>query len=1046
MSTIAVNLKGQDNLSKTVQNATKSVDDLKRSTTELGKAEKEFERITNSGKSLKAQLNQLKTLMADMNLKGLGGSEEFLRIAEYAGQVKDAISDAGDAVERFSSDTSNLDAMTTAFQGLTGAITVGTGVMSMFGIESENVQQAILKVQSALAILNGVQAISNALNKDSALMLKLKSLGIIGNTTAATANTVAETANTTASTANTAGTVANTTAKTANTVATNAATTAQLANNAAVLANPYVIAAAAVLALTAGIVAWVASNEEATASQLAVNAAIDAFNAESEKQINKVSEQISVFNRLKKTYDESGGKADILTKKIINNKEAQRILGVTVKTVDDVHKLFGKNSQNYINAAISRANAMAAEAAEAALLGKALASLSKIYAKLMKGEEVDYADFAKAVRDAGIDPKKTFGLMTKAGGEYETDYIYGNLKVEPEKLADFMKTMNELITKEFYENGPGKTLSELFEKSMSDFETSTINFDDLFNSNDKGGGAAAKTTKQVSRNVSDTNKETKQVNEEVKKVLSTLEGCDAIIQEATKKMKKLDRTTATYEQDVKRLKTVIQGAKAAKLLLIDYSTMRGLADAKSIIQDIIKDLEPASDEFKEWDRQLKKINEQSYELAKKLSVNGDLQSLKGVQSALNTIIESLPEGSDELEKWIKLWTEVNDKITKSNQYLDDLKKGVEEGSIAKLQQQIKELDNTLLNKNLSTEVRIQLNYNKRDLQMQLEDLQKGELSIGLIPELEYTESGSYEDLEKSADNARTLISKLQSQYEKGIIDKGIFKNEVFKLNRILAEIHLNPIQVYIQSNVEEVVENIQDAFSHLDGLISATDSVIALTEAIDENKDAWEVFKATVSAVEGILSGIQTVMEVINAVEEISTQIKLKKHAAMVDEIVANQAAVTAESEKAASDAASVAPTTASTVALRAQEQAYMDLAAAAIFAAHASIPFAGVGIASGLISAMMAAMAAQHAASTALAQFKEGGIVDGSMYEHPILAHKGEMILNEHQQQKLFDLLDSGGAVGGMGDVRFVLRGSDLYGSFHNYTKIKSKVGKTVL
>ena len=94
----------------------------------------------------------------------------------------------------------------------------------------------------------------------------------------------------------------------------------------------------------------------------------------------------------------------------------------------------------------------------------------------------------------------------------------------------------------------------------------------------------------------------------------------------------------------------------------------------------------------------------------------------------------------------------------------------------------------------------------------------------------------------------------------------------------------------------------------------------------------------------------------------------------------------------------------------------------------------------------MMAAMAAQHAASTALAQFKEGGIVQGSMYEHPVLAHKGEMILNEHQQQKLFDLLDSGGAVGGMGDVRFVLRGSDLYGSFHNYTKIKSKVGKTVL
>ena len=203
MSTIAVNLKGQDNLSKTVQNATKAVDDLKRSTTELGKCEKEFEKITNSGKSLKAQLNQLKALMADMNMKGLSGSEEFQEIAQYAGQVKDAIGDASQAIDKFSSDTLNLDASIQALQGVAAAGSIATGAMSLFGVENEHVTQAILKVQSALAILNGVQAIANVLNKDSALMLKLKSLGIIGNTTATAANTVAESANTTATTANT---------------------------------------------------------------------------------------------------------------------------------------------------------------------------------------------------------------------------------------------------------------------------------------------------------------------------------------------------------------------------------------------------------------------------------------------------------------------------------------------------------------------------------------------------------------------------------------------------------------------------------------------------------------------------------------------------------------------------------------------------------------------------------------------------------------------------------------------------------------------------
>ena len=648
MSTIAVNLKGQDNLSKTVQNATKAVDDLKRSTTELGKCEKEFERITNSGKSLKAQLNQLKALMADMNMKGLTGSDEFQQIAQYAGQVKDAIGDASQAIDKFSSDTLNLDASIQALQGVAAAGSIATGAMSLFGVENEHVTQAILKVQSALAILNGVQAIANVLNKDSALMLKLKSLGFIGNTTATTANTVAE--------------ATNTTAKTANTVATNAATTAQLAHNAAVLSNPYVLAAAAVVALTAGIVSLVAANNDATDSQLAVNMAIDAFNDEVEKQMGKVSEQITTFNRLKKTYDESGGRLDILTKKIINNKEAQRILGVTLKTVDDVHKLFGRNSQNYVNAAIARSNAMAAEAAEAALLGKALSALSKVYAKLMKGEEVDYSDFTKALEAVGINNNKAWQIMQQAGGQYESDIIFGNLKVEPDKIADFMKNVNQLVTEEFYKNGPGKTLGELFEKSMGDFETETIDFNQLFTDNSN----AEQKTKKITKQTKETKKETKQTHEEIKKILTTLEGCDAIIQDAEKQMKKLDRTSKTYEQDVQRLKKVIQGAKAAKLLLIDYSTISGLSQAKNIIQDIIKDLQPSSEEFKEWDKQLKKINEQSYELAKKLSLNGDLQSLKGVQSALNVIIDSLPEGSDELEKWILLWSDVNDKITQSS--------------------------------------------------------------------------------------------------------------------------------------------------------------------------------------------------------------------------------------------------------------------------------------------------------------------------------------------------------------------------------------------
>ncbi|HEY9543683.1 hypothetical protein [Prevotella sp.] len=59
-------------------------------------------------------------------------------------------------------------------QGLAGAATIATGVMGLLGTKNEDVERAILKVQSALGILNGVQSLANTLNKDSILMLKLK--------------------------------------------------------------------------------------------------------------------------------------------------------------------------------------------------------------------------------------------------------------------------------------------------------------------------------------------------------------------------------------------------------------------------------------------------------------------------------------------------------------------------------------------------------------------------------------------------------------------------------------------------------------------------------------------------------------------------------------------------------------------------------------------------------------------------------------------------------------------------------------------------------
>lgn len=197
-----VNITGRDNLSATLREVRQQLQDTTSSASGLDKIEQRFERIQNSTAPLKRKLRELQGIMDKMNLDGLSNTDVFTRMAAEAASYKDAIGDTAQAVRLLSSDTATLDAGIETFQGLAGAASIATGVMGMLGSENEDVQKAILKVQSAIGILNGVQAIANTLNKDSILMLKLKQFWESANakttvvaTTATTANTVVTNAN-----------------------------------------------------------------------------------------------------------------------------------------------------------------------------------------------------------------------------------------------------------------------------------------------------------------------------------------------------------------------------------------------------------------------------------------------------------------------------------------------------------------------------------------------------------------------------------------------------------------------------------------------------------------------------------------------------------------------------------------------------------------------------------------------------------------------------------------------------------------------------------
>lgn len=132
------------------------------------------EQAAKSQESLRSRLRRCREELARMEATqgpGVRQTEAFKQLQEEAGALADALADAQQQVAVFSDDNALITGALTGLSGLAGAFSAAQGVMGLFGVENDKVQQAMLKVQSAIAITNGIQQVANALNKDSAFQL-----------------------------------------------------------------------------------------------------------------------------------------------------------------------------------------------------------------------------------------------------------------------------------------------------------------------------------------------------------------------------------------------------------------------------------------------------------------------------------------------------------------------------------------------------------------------------------------------------------------------------------------------------------------------------------------------------------------------------------------------------------------------------------------------------------------------------------------------------------------------------------------------------------
>lgn len=218
-----------------------------------------------------------------------------------------------------------------------------------------------------------------------------------------------------------------------------------------------------------------------------------------------------------------------------------------------------------------------------------------------------------------------------------------------------------------------------------------------------------------------------------------------------------------------------------------------------------------------------------------------------------------------------------------------------------------------------------------------------------------------------------------------------------------------------------------------DNIKGIGDSINSITDALDGNGNAWQKVTAIVDGFIQLYESISAIVGIIGMLTTASTA----HAAAKTGEAAATTATATAQGVETAAQTAAAAAMVPVIAANKLATASYMELAAAMFFAAHASIPFVGFGIASGFVSAATAMVEA-----IGIMPFAKGGVVSG-----PTLALVGEYAGASNNPEviapldKLRNMIQPQGGIGG--NVRFEIEGRKLVGVISNTTRVAAKSGR---
>jgi len=979
-----------------------------------------------------------------------------------AANLKDAIGDTNRDIANLASDTTSLDGFVTGLQAVRDGTAAWIAMTGMNEKEQKKLEAVVKQVSQAILTMNAVISLYNAVQRGSALYTL--------------AHNVALKAKSAASLIAAAATGTLTASEVAATVATKALAVA-------VNMLPFVGLITAITAAIGALTWWITSTQDEN----------DALEKQQE-ELKKTQEAA------KKYYETVGQKAADLRMQYIklkdewnklksakekqkfleDNASAFKQLGLNVKNVVDAENVFVRNTNQVVAALQLRARAMALEQ-------KMMDAYQKYYTK----DEEHVKNSKAAVWHKGQEiPNQT---LADAGIRYNNWSLKGTTTINDQKLIDKLNAYEMQKARKTREEKQKLNKQELdselayVTKQMNQVVNAQkrLNLGSLITTGTGSGSGPVKTTsggKSTSKTTkkeeplpgsipalqkkrqeldesirNETYKKTGKTIDEVRKEIS-----DLTVEITTKQLEfRMDVDPAKLElheleQVYEKTYTRIRSASEKDPVKIAYDE-QALRKLNQLIVDkkykLYMDTQPAEDSlealYKKKDELLNRIAvpdvessqfkemTQAYQqlvdriAQKKLEIHADTSdaadSIDALQSAILGLVVQrynlqINANTDEARKQV-----ADLSLTIQEMQAELLKKQAQNGvnstssgpampSLAAMQQRKSALEEGLrLSVDISDE---DLVHVKAEIEKLKKDIESREIELGL----------KEDPLKKAQQAATKRVAQAEQNMQGGgqsSFQKAISSTEKPPTEKDY-EAQLSAIQKKMDMN-DQYLKILEDEKAKLEEL---GDTGSAAYEDIKQKIDE------TTAAQEELGRAAQK-----NAKNDKKDKKRAKNWEDATDAL--------SDFGSALGDIGKSSDTPELEVAgVIAQSLANLALGASkAISEASSMGPWAWIAFGA-MAMAQLASMVAQVHSLTG---FASGGIVGGNSYSGDrqlVRVNSGEMILTGQQQANLFNLLNSSllPGIGGIGgDVHFVLRGTDLYGSLRNLGKQKSKLGKDI-